>query len=49
MNKEDYYIPRKLLAAVVYDSKNKPILELPVITFQSPHSILKQLDKLGLA
>ena len=49
MNKEDHYVPSKLLSAVVYDSRNKPILELPVVTFQSPHSILKQLDKLGLA
>jgi hypothetical protein len=49
MNKEDHYVPSKLLAAVVYDSRNKPILELPVVTFQSPHSILKQLDNLGLA
>ena len=40
MGKEDTQVPLKTISAIIYD-KGKPVLELPIITFQSPHSILR--------
>lgn len=44
MGKEDTQVPLKTISAIIYD-KGKPVLELPIITFQSPHSILRQMEK----
>lgn len=44
MGKEDTNVPLKTISAIIYD-KGKPVLELPIITFQSPHSILRQMEK----
>lgn len=48
MGKDDSYVP-KTLSAIVYDTKGNPILELPIITLQSPHSIFRELKKKGIA
>jgi hypothetical protein len=48
MGKDDSYIP-KTLSAIIYDTKGNPILELPIITLQSPHSIFRELRKKGIA
>lgn len=43
MDKEDSDIPKKHLSAIFYDKSGNPILEIPMITFQSPHSIFSQM------
>lgn len=43
MNKEDGYMPLKTISAIIYDKFGNPVLELPVITLQSPHSIFREL------
>jgi hypothetical protein len=43
MNKEDDYMPLKTLSAIIYDKYGNPILELPVVCLQSPHSIFREL------
>lgn len=48
MGKEDYDIPRKTLSAIIYQNGN-PVLEVPMITLQSPHSLLRELKNKGVA
>jgi hypothetical protein len=45
---ENKYIPKKTLSAIIYQH-GKPILELPVITLQSPHDVFIHLRDAGLA
>ena len=49
MGKEDAYIPSKTFSAIIYNDKNEPVLEIPIITLQAPHSILAEMKKKGLA
>lgn len=48
MGKEDTDVLRKTLSAIIYE-KGVPVLELPIITLQSPHSIFKELKARGIA
>ena len=49
MNKEDTDVPSKTLSAIFYDQSGVPILEIPMITFQSPHSIFRELKDKNIA
>jgi hypothetical protein len=49
MLKEDNDVPTKTISAIIYDRAGNPILELPIISFQSPHSIFRELLKNGVA
>ena len=49
MYKDDRDVPTKAISALVYDRSGKPILEIPMITLQSPHSIFRELNDLGIA
>ena len=49
MGKEDADIPTKTISAIIYDKVGNPVLELPIITLQSPHSIFRELQKNGIA
>lgn len=49
MYKEDHDVPQKHLSAIFYDKSGNPILEVPIITFQAPHSIFHELQRLGMA
>ena len=49
MYKQDRDVPTKAISALVYDRSGKPILEIPMITLQSPHSIFRELNDLGIA
>ena len=44
---EDIEVPRKTISAIIY-SGTKPILELPVLTLQSPHSLLNEMRELEI-
>ena len=49
MGKEDADVPTKTISAIIYDKVGNPVLELPIITLQSPHSIFRELQKNGIA
>ena len=49
MRKDDVDTMRKTLSAIIYDKDGNAILELPIITLQSPHSIFHELQKKGIA
>lgn len=49
MGKEDADVPTKTISAIIYDRVGNPVLELPIITLQSPHSIFRELRKNGIA
>ena len=38
-------VPLKTISAIIYDKTGTPLLELPIITLQSPHSIFRQMEK----
>ena len=44
---EDIEVPLKTISAIIYKG-SEPILELPVLTLQSPHSILNEMRALGI-
>lgn len=44
---EDIEAPRKTISAIIY-SDGKPVLELPMLTLQSPHSILNEMRDLEI-
>ena len=48
MGKEDEDVPNKTLSAIIYQNE-KAVLELPIITLQSPHSIFRELKNNGVA
>ena len=48
MWKEDSDVPLKTISAIIYDKNHNPVLELPIITFQSPHSIFRELKNKGI-
>ena len=45
MGKSDTRVPLKTISAIIYDKTGTPLLELPIITLQSPHSIFRQMEK----
>lgn len=49
MGKEDADVPQKTISAIIYNSNNEPVLEIPIITLQSPHSIFRELLNNGIA
>ena len=49
MRKDDSDTMRKTLSAVIYDRNGNAILELPIITLQSPHSIFNALKDANIA
>ena len=46
MLKEDKNIPIKTISAIIYDTNNNPILEVPMISLLSPMVIFKQLNRI---
>ena len=48
MHKEDLNIPPKTISAIIYNSKGIPVLEVPMVTLQSPHSIFYAMSLSGI-
>ena len=48
MAKEDHDVPSKTISAIIYNSNNVPVLEVPMVTLQSPHSIFAAMKQAGV-
>lgn len=49
MQRDDINVLHKYLSAIICDDTGTPILELPVMSIQSPHSILRAMRDKGIA
>lgn len=44
----DNQVSKKMLTAVFFDKLGNAVLEIPILTLQSPHSILKEMKQKGI-
>ena len=49
MKEEGRDIPVKMISAVFFDINGNAVLEIPMLVFQSPHSIFHEFEKRGIA